>query len=76
MASNSAQRPISKPGGGSTVLDREGSCWKTLHLETGLCHTTQTGEPSVGNEEISVTTSLLASNHQTLQTAIPFDYYA
>ena len=59
------------PGEGSATLDWEGGCCKTLYLATGLCHATQAGEPSLGFEKISATTSLLTFGCLTPQIAIP-----
>ena len=58
------------PRGGTTFLDQEVDCWKTLRLATGLRHAKQAGESSLGRVKISVTTSLLIYCRQTLQIAI------
>ena len=56
--------------GGSTDIDQDGSCWKTLHLATGLHCTTQAGEASLGCEKIFAATSFLISGCLT-----PLIYY-
>ena len=57
-------------GRDSADLDLEGGCFKTLRLAKGLCHGTETGEPSLGCGIIFLTLSFLTCGLLILQIAI------
>ena len=60
------QRPVRDSAG----LDREAGCWKNMSGIRILCYVTQTGEPSLCCEIISVTISPPNSTDRNLKEKI------
>ena len=67
MASNSIQKPT-----WSGVLDQEGGSCKIMSGNKTSHHATQVGEPSIGCQKISATTSSLRFDYLSTQIAISF----